>query len=116
MTGNDETGLVVLWVSRDREAAMHMAFMYAKNARLKGWWDKVGLVVWGPSAKLLTEDFELQKELKEMIDSGVLVQACKACADRYGVADDLARLGVDVINMGDPLTTYLKDGWKVLTV
>ncbi len=46
-------GLVILWVSRDPEAARNMAFMYARNSRLKGWWPVVKLVVWGPSAQVL---------------------------------------------------------------
>ena len=48
-------GLVVLWISRDPEAARNMALMYAKNSRLKGWWETVHLIVWGPSAQLLAE-------------------------------------------------------------
>ena len=109
-------GVVLVWVTRDREAAKHMVFMYAKNARIKGWWDKVRLVVWGPSAQLLAVDRELQAELEDLLAAGVEIQACKACADRYGVAGELAALGVHVVFMGQPLTDYLKTGWKVLTI
>lgn len=113
---SEPTGLVLLWVTRDREAAKHMVFMYGKNSLLKGWWDKVRLVAWGPSAQLLAVDRELQAELEELLAAGVEIQACKACADRYGVSDELAALGVNVIFMGAPLTEYLKTGWKVLTI
>lgn len=109
-------GLVVLWVSQDREAALHMALMYAKNARLQGWWDKVSLIVWGPSARLLSQDSELQAEVEECAAAGVRLQACKACADRYDVAPELARLGFEVIYIGQAMTDYLKDGWKILSV
>ena len=109
-------GLAVVWVTRDREAALNMVLMYTKNSRLKGWWDRVRLVVWGPSAKLLSEDAELQAEIEDCKAAGVELLACKACADRYGVADALTALGMDVIYMGAPLTEYLKGGWKVLTV
>jgi len=109
-------GVVVLWISGDREAALLMALMYAKNSRLKDWWEHVRLVVWGPAAKLLSADAELQAEVGECMTAGVQVQACKACADRYGVSADLERLGIDVLYMGEPMTTYLKDGWKVLSV
>lgn len=111
-----QPGLVVLWITRDPEAAKHMALMYAKNSRIKGWWDQVRLVVWGPSAKLLAEDAELQAEVEDCRAAGVVVQACKACADRYGVSDALTGLGVDVRFMGDPMTKYLQTGWKVLSV
>jgi len=107
--------LVVIWSSRDREVAQNMVFMYTKNSKLKGWWDKVRLVVWGPSAKLLATDQELQAELGELKEAGVELQACKACADRYGVSDKLGSLGIDVIYMGQPLTEYLKAGYPVIT-
>jgi hypothetical protein len=112
----EPVGLVVLWISGDREAAMHMALMYAKNSRLKGWWDQVRLVVWGPSAKLLSEDAELQAEVAACMAAGVEVEACKACADRYGVGPQLEGLDIDVLYMGEPMTRYLKGGWKVLSV
>jgi Uncharacterized protein conserved in archaea len=113
---SEPVGLVVLWISGDREAAMHMALMYAKNSRLKGWWDQVRLMVWGPSAKLLSEDAELQAEVAECMAAGVQVEACKACADRYGVGPALEALDIDVRYVGVPMTNYLKDGWKVLSV
>ena len=87
-------GLVFLWVTQDKGAARNMVFMYTKNSRLKGWWDKVVLMVWGPSAQLLAEDEELQAELEELKAAGVELMACKACSDRYGVSDKLSELGI----------------------
>lgn len=107
--------LAVIWSSGDRDVALKMVFMYTLNSRLKGWWDTVRLVVWGPSSKLLTEDLELQEKLSDMQTAGVELLACKACADQYGVSDKLAELGVEVIYMGIPLTEMLKTGWSVLT-
>jgi hypothetical protein len=109
-------GLVVLWTSGDPEAARLMALMYAKNSRLKDWWDTVVLVVWGPAARLLAQDPALQAEVADCAAAGVAVRACKACADEYGVSAKLEALGVDVCYMGAPMTRYLKDGWKVLSV
>jgi len=109
-------GLVILWITRDREAALNMALMYAKNARLKGWWERVHLLVWGPSANILSHDLDLQAEVAACAEAGVEVFACRACAERYGVADQLSRLGLEVLYTGEPLTRYLKDGWKVLSV
>jgi len=108
--------LAVVWVSRDKEAAMNMAFMYAKNSKLKNWWANVSLVIWGPSAALLVGDADLKKELRAMKEAGVELLACKACADRYKVSDELIALGVDVKYMGEPLTQILKAGTSVLTV
>lgn len=111
----DQNRLCAVWSSADPDVAMNMVFMYTKNSMLKGWWPQVRLVIWGPSAKLICEDRNLQKELSEVKKAGVELLACKACADRYGVSDQLGELGVDVIYMGAPLTEMLKTGWNVLT-
>jgi hypothetical protein len=107
--------LVVVWTSGDREVARKMVFMYTKNARLRDWWGRVRLVVWGPSAQLLSVDLGLQEELEDLKAAGVELVACKACADLYGVADQLRALGIEVIFMGQPLTEMLKSGWTCLT-
>jgi hypothetical protein len=109
-------GLVVLWTSGDPEAARLMALMYAKNSRLNGWWDRVLLVAWGPASRLVCADAGLQAEVAECAAAGVRLRACKACADAYGVSAELERLGFEVVYMGEPMTRYLKDGWKVLSV
>ena len=114
MARADET-LVVVWSSGDREVALKMAFMYTVNAKLKGWWPEVILIVWGPSAKLLAEDKDLQAKLKAMQDDGVVLQACVQCANSYGVSDALRNLGIEVKGMGKPLTDFLQSGYKVLT-
>lgn len=107
--------LAIVWTSADREVAFKMAFMYAYNAKKNGWWDEVKLVVWGPSAKLLAGDEDLQTEIFEMKTIGVEMVACKACADQYGVSETLENLGIEVIYMGESLTNMLKSDWKVFT-
>ncbi len=62
-TASVSGSLVVIWVSGDREVARKMVFIYTKNSKLKDWWGRVRLVVWGPSAHLLSMDRELQEEL-----------------------------------------------------
>jgi hypothetical protein len=110
--------LVVLWTSGDREVALKMVFMYIFNsARFKWGWNHVTLIVWGPSAKLLTVDLELQEYLHKMQEVGVNVFACKKCSDLYGVTKDLKALGIDVKYMGKLLTQYLReDNYSVLSI
>jgi len=110
--------LVVLWTSGDREVALKMAFMYTYNSKRFKWgWKNVTLVVWGPSAKLLVADTELQEHVIEMKEAGVKLLACKKCSDLYGVSDDLRRLGIEVKYMGKPLTDYLRDdNYRVITI
>jgi len=111
----DKTKLAVVWSSGDPEVAHKVCFMYTHNAKLRGWFDEVTLIVWGPSARLLTEDTALQEKIKAMAADGVTLEACLACADSYGVSDKLRALGVDVKYMGVPLSEMLQGDWKVLT-
>jgi len=110
-----EEKLVIVWSSGDRDVALKMVFMYTLNARKRGWWDDITLVVWGPSAKLLTEDQELQDYMKRIIEAGVSVRACKGCSDQYGVSEKLEELGITVLYIGKELTNYIKEGREVLT-
>jgi hypothetical protein len=100
--------LAVLWTSGDPEVAEKVCFMYTQAAKNNNWFCDVRLIVWGPSAKLLTENKALQKKVKAMQESGIKVEACIACANMYGVADELKKMDIDVKGMGVPLTEYLK--------
>lgn len=106
--------LVIIWSSSDREVALKMVFMYTFNSRRFNWWKDITLVVWGPSAKLLSGDQELQDNLKKIKEAGVTLKACKACSDMYGVSEKLEELGITVKYMGE-ITNYLKEGRHVLT-
>ena len=107
--------LVILWSSADREVALNMVFMYTSNSKKFGWWDDITLVVWGPSAKLLAEDQELQEKVKFMIDDlKIVVKACKLCSDNYGVSGKLEELGIIVKYMSE-FTDYIKEGRSILT-
>ena len=106
----------ILWTSADRDVALNMVFMYGLNAKRAGWANEVELIVWGPSAKLLAEDEEIQAAVKGMGEVGVILKACRACADRYEVSDDLEILGVEVKYMGTELTERIaSERWNLLT-
>ena len=107
--------LCVVWSSGDPGVAKKVCFMYTHNAKRAGWFGVVHLVVWGPSAKLLSENRELQNEVRAMQKTGVVVEACVTCANNYGVAGSLRSLNIDVKPMGVPLSDRLKGSWKVLT-
>ena len=107
--------LAVVWSSGDPEVAHRVCFMYTDNAKKKKWFDEVTLIVWGPSARLLAGDQDLQAKIKAMLEDGIKVQACIACADSYGVTEQLRKLGIEVKPMGQPLTDLIKGGWHILT-
>jgi len=116
--GVEEAGRrqLILWTSGDREVALKMVFMYAYNAKKRGWMDTVRLLVWGPSSKLLSEDEELQERLEGLKEVGVELYACKACADLYGIADKLSSLDIEVMYTGQMLAELQQQGWHVLTI
>ncbi|MDJ0764322.1 MAG: DsrE family protein [Myxococcota bacterium] len=105
----------MLWYDDDRFVAERVCLMYAHNAKIMNWFDVVELIIWGPSQRLLTEDQELQDTVTEMINDGVIVEACRACADLYGVTNELEALGITVKYMGEPLTEMIQSDWQVLT-
>ncbi|MBT3288028.1 MAG: DsrE family protein [Victivallales bacterium] len=109
------TRLVVLWTSGDPEVAHKVCLMYTHAAGKNKWFDEVRLVVWGPSARLLAADKDLQAKIKTMMADGIKLEACVACASSYGVSDTLRELGIEVKGMGKPLSNYIQQGWKVLT-
>jgi hypothetical protein len=111
----DNEKLVVVWTSGDVDVAIKMVYMYTYNAKKYGWWKDVTFIIWGPSSKLLSENTELQDYLKKMKDEGIALEACKACAEMYGIADILTELGVDVKYMGTALTEYIKSERHVIT-
>jgi hypothetical protein len=117
-TGNflADKKLVILWTTADQETAERMVFMYARNSKIRGWWEEVCLVVWGASQRLLCESPALQEELAKFQEAGGEVQACLACAELYGLTEKLRGLGIKVKRMGEPLTRYLKQGLKVISI
>ena len=108
--------LVVLWSGADKETAKKMVFMYSKNAKIRGWWKDVILVIWGPSAQLVAGDGEIRDSIKELAQAGIVLEACKACSDMYGVSGDLEELGVDVKYIGEQFTAYLKEEYTVIAL
>lgn len=109
------TRLAVVWSSGDPDVAHRVCFMYTHAASRNKWFGEVRLIVWGPSARLLAGDRDLQAKIKAMIKDGIKVQACVACSDSYGVSPVLRELGIEVKGMGQPLTEMLQGDYKVLT-
>ena len=107
--------LVVLWSSGDPDVAEKACLMYAHAAKRNSWFKEVILIVWGPSEKLLVENAMLKDKVSAMKKDGVIVEACIACSNMYGVTNDLKVCEVDVKGMGVPLTRYLKRGYKIIS-
>jgi hypothetical protein len=107
--------LVVLWSSGDPEVAEKACLMYTGAAKKNGWFKEVILIVWGPSEKLVVENSKLKEKVASLKKDGVIVEACVACSNMYGVTNELKVCEVDVKGMGVPLTRYLKRGYKIVS-
>jgi hypothetical protein len=111
----DNSRLLVVWTSGDKDVAQNMVFMYTINAKKQGWWENIRFLIWGASSKLLSEDKDLQEGIQKMKELGIELYACKACADIYGVGQQLQKLGITVKYTGEDLTNWVKGGWTTLT-
>ncbi len=111
----DSDKLVIVWTSDDPYLAERMILMYTHGAKTAGWFNEVTMIIWGPSAKMVSENLEIQKKLKAMQEDGVELLACIACAREYGVVEDLRNLDIEVKGMGKPLSDYLKGDASVMT-
>lgn len=111
----DGDKLAVVWTSSDPEVAYKTCFMYISNAKKTKLFDEIVLIIWGPSARLLAGDKALQDEIKSLMASGVVVQACMTCTEEYGVSWQLRKMGIEVKHLIIPFTEMLKGDWKVLT-
>jgi hypothetical protein len=107
--------LNVLWTTGEKDVAMRMIFIYLMDAKGMGWYDEIHLIIWGPSAKLVAEDKQIQKELDFIMQSGITVDACEGCTQAYGVTDHLRSLGINVRFMGEPLTAILHSDDRLIT-
>jgi len=88
---SNKTHLYILWTNDNPITAEKMVFMYTVNSLIHGWWEKVTLIIWGATAKLVSEDVKMQEKVKEALDAGVHITACKACADQLGVTEILEK-------------------------
>lgn len=107
--------LHILWTTGEKEVAMKVVFPYIINSKANGWWDEINLIIWGPSAKLTAGDLDIHRQLKDVMDSGITVEACQACTDSYRVTELLQNLGITVRYMGGPFTDYLGSEARVIT-
>jgi hypothetical protein len=113
---SEKKHLYVLWTNADPITAEKMVFMYTVNSLLKNWWEKVTLIIWGATTKLVSEDENIQKMVEKALEAGVHISACKACADQLGVTKNLEKLNIEVKYWGIPLTEILKNEETLLTI
>ena len=112
----ENTDLYILWTNDNPITAKQMVFMYAMNAMIQGWWEKVTIIAWGATASLIAQNIDIQKKIKEAQEKGIHIIACRACAAQLGVAESLKNLGIEVEYTGELLTNILKSKETLITI
>ncbi|MGD1822989.1 MAG: DsrE family protein [Pleomorphochaeta sp.] len=108
--------LNILWTSGDKDTFLNMVAMYSKNAIKNSWWEKINILIWGGSTKLAANDTQVLNEIKNLIEIGINIEACKACADKINASSVLENAGISVRYTGIALTEYIKGKDHLLTV
>jgi len=57
------------------------------------------------------KDEEIQGYLKDLIGQGSMPVTCKYIADEENIANDLSKLGLDVVCVGTLISDYIKAGY-----
>ena len=112
----DEHHLHILWTNADPVVFDKMVLMYAVNSLVRGWWEKVTVILWGDTARLAAQDAGVRERIRLAMDQGVKFSACVTCARELGVEEDLRAMGMEVISWGPPLTELLRARAPLLTV
>ncbi|MCI8538042.1 MAG: DsrE family protein [Oscillospiraceae bacterium] len=109
--------LHILWTNADPTTAKLMVMMYAKYSMKNGWWDKCTVIVWGATVKLLSENQELQEEMRLLQTGyGVEFAGCVTCAKELNAVDKMTELGVKLEPWGPHLTRLIQTGAPLITV
>jgi len=99
----------ILWTTDSADTAMLFINEYATGAISYKWWDKVRVILWGGSVRLIQNNNFIQVYIMQMVNKGVEVVASKNCADAVGATELLESLEVEVKYMGKELTEIIRD-------
>jgi hypothetical protein len=113
---NEKKELTILWTNTDITTAQLMVMTYSRTCMLARLWDKITVVMWGTTVRLMAENENLQEYYRMAAHAGVKFSACLTCAQQFRVIDKLTALGVEVIPWVDPFTVLLQENHKILTV
>ena len=111
-----ERHLHILWTNGDPDTSENMVLMYARNAMLNGWWDKVTVILWGAPQKLIFENEAVHLKMELARQVGVEFTACISCALNLGKEEALCEEGIEVIRWGEKLSLLIQNNKPLLTI
>lgn len=104
-----ESKLLIIIATGDREKAL-AGLMYTRNVLVNRWLDKVRVVLFGPSEKLVALHDDVKWFVKD-ITARCDCFACKAISDKDGQSETLEEAGVKVEYVGTVVSNALKEGY-----
>ena len=113
------SGNVVIMIQSGDPDLIFYGLLYADRAIKNQWMDNVKIVFWGPSEKTLAglpDDSDQKKLIKGIIANGgksARIWCCKACSDKYGVTEEMEKLGFEVFHVGNATSYLLKLGYRL---
>ena len=113
------SGNVVIVIQSADPEAIFFGLLYADRAMKHQWMDNVKVVFWGPAEKTLAglpDDSDQKKLIKGIIERGgksARIWCCKACSDRYGVTEQMEKLGFEVFHVGNATSYLMKLGYRM---
>lgn len=72
----DGQHLHILWTNADPVVFDKMVLMYAVNSLVRGWWEKVTVILWGETARLAAADPAVRERIVLAMEQGVKFSAC----------------------------------------
>lgn len=112
----EEKHLHILWTNSNPNTSENMVMMYATNSILRGWWDKVTVILWGDTVRYMAEDAQAQDWMRFARKAGVEFSACVTCAENLKAVERITALDIELIPWGEPLTRLMQSGAPLLTV
>ena len=108
------TRALIIISSGDKDVVLEVGLRYSFNAATKGWLDEVIIIFFGPSEKLAANDREIQVKIRDLLNAGIKIMACKGCADLWDITSTLEEIGLEVVFVGPVISKLLNDGWASL--
>ncbi len=111
----DKALVIISSGAEAREKAL-TGIMYAVNAVKYKWLDDVRIIFFGPSEKLiLSDDDEIRGNMEVIQKAGIIPIACAAIARDEGIEPKLLEMGIKVEYVGSIISSFIKEGYAVLT-
>lgn len=102
---------ILVIISTAEAEVARTGLMYAVNALKNSWMQDIQLFFFGPSEKLLLEDGVMQTLLQEFQSLKGKPIACKFIAEREGLGNSIAEMGVEVVYVGERISSLIQSGF-----